>query len=238
MRIRFRLPLGRGLFFVSAFTFALIALLPLRLVLDSSGLGEQGFAAREANGSIWIGTTAEAQFGKVQLGDLRTSLDTLPLFAGRVRIEVAGLDGRSLKGAFTSSRHGFGVDDVTAELAMAGAAGPLPLASIDLADVDVRFEGGRCSHAEGRVKAALSGDISGIPLPALAGVARCEAGLLLLPLASQSGGERLQLRIGGNGRYTAELSVRPSQPGFAAGLTAAGFAPAGDAYALRLAGEL
>jgi general secretion pathway protein N len=238
MRWRFRLPLGRGLFFVAAFAFALLALLPLRLALDWFGLGDRGFAAREANGTVWIGTLAEAQFGKVALGDLGTSLDTLPLFVGQTRIGVVGQSGRRLNGALTSSRHGFGVDDVEAQLAVAGAFGPLPLATLDLDDVGARFEAGRCQHAEGRVKAALSGDIAGIPLPALAGVARCEAGLLLLPLASQSGGERLQLRVGGDGRYTAELSVRPSQQGFAAGLTAMGFAPVGDLYALRFAGEL
>ena len=238
MITRFRLPLGRGLFFLSAFAFALVALMPLRLALDWFGLGTRGFAAREATGSVWLGTVEEAQFGSVALGDLGTSLDTLPLLAGRARISVVGLGGRQLKGAFTSTRHGFGVDDLTAQLAMAGALAPLPIATLDTDDLSVRFEAGRCRQAEGRVRAALGGDIAGIPLPALAGAARCDAGLLFLPLASQAGTERLHLRIGGDGRYRAELSVRPSQPAVALGLAAAGFAPAGAAYVLRLSGEL
>ena len=49
--MRIRLPLGRSLFFVCAFLFALVALLPLRLALDWLGLDDKGFAAREARGS-------------------------------------------------------------------------------------------------------------------------------------------------------------------------------------------
>jgi hypothetical protein len=45
--MRVRLPLGRTLFFVCAFLFALIALFPLRLALDWLSLDERGFAARE-----------------------------------------------------------------------------------------------------------------------------------------------------------------------------------------------
>jgi general secretion pathway protein N len=234
---RFRLPLGRGLFFLCAFLFALVALLPLRLGLDWFGLGERGFAAREASGSIWLGTVEEAQFGKIGLGDLGTSLDTWPLLVGTARMNVEGLGGRRLKGAFTSTRHSVGVDDVTAQIAMAGALGVLPLASLDTDDVSVRFEGERCAQAEGRVRATLGGDFGGIPLPQLSGTARCEGGLLLLPLVSQAGSERLLLRIGADGRYQAELAVRPSQPAVAAALTAAGFAAAGGGYALRLSGS-
>jgi general secretion pathway protein N len=236
--IRVRLPIGRGLFFLSAFAFALIALLPLRLALERMELGEQGFAAREATGSVWLGTVSEAQMGKVALGDLGLSLETLPLFAGQARLTINGLGGRAFEGAFTSTRHGYGVDDLTAQLSLAGAFGPLPLATLDLTDVAVRFERGQCRSAEGRVRATLSGDIGGIPLPGLAGAARCEAGLLLLPLTSQPGTERLELRIGGDGRYRADLRVRPSQPGLGAALTAAGFAASGDGYALRLSGAL
>ena len=235
---RFRLPIGRGLFFLCAFLFALIALLPLRLALERMGLGERGFAAREATGTVWLGSVREAQLGKVALGDLGTSLETLPLFAGQARLTLRGLGGRRFEGAFASTRHGFGVDDLTAELPLAGAFGPLPLATLDTTDVAVRFEKGQCINAEGRVRAALGGDIAGIPLPGIAGVARCEAGLLLLPLTSQAGTERLELRIGGDGRYRADLRVRPSQPGLGAALTAAGFAASGDGYALRLSGTL
>ena len=44
--MRIRLPLGRSLFFLCAFLFALVALLPLRLALDWLGLDDKGFAAR------------------------------------------------------------------------------------------------------------------------------------------------------------------------------------------------
>jgi general secretion pathway protein N len=234
--MRVRLPLGRGLFFLCAFLFALIALLPLRLAFESLGLGKGGVAAREATGSVWLGTMREAQLGKMALGDLAVSLETLPLLAGRARVSAQGLGDAPFKGAFTSTRHGFGVDDLTAQLRMAGALGPLPLATLDTTDVSVHFADGLCRTAEGAVRAAPAGDIGGFPLPALSGTARCDGGVLLLALASQTGTETLQLRIAGDGRYRAELGVRPTQPGLGPALAAAGFAQAGQGYALRLAG--
>ncbi|HZG08369.1 MAG TPA: type II secretion system protein N [Allosphingosinicella sp.] len=234
--MRVRLPLGRGLFFVCAFLFALIALLPLRLALDPLGLGEHGVAAREATGSVWLGTMREAQLGRIALGDLAVGLETLPLLAGRARVSAQGLGDTPFKGAFNSTRHGFGVDDVTAQLRMAGTLGPLPLGVFDTTDLSVHFADGLCRTAEGRVRAAAAGDIGGFPLPGLSGTARCDGGVLLLALASDAGTETLQLRIGANGRYRAELGVRPSQPELAPALTAAGFVQAGGGYSLRLAG--
>ena len=60
----FRLPFGRGAFFVAAFAFALVALFPLRLAIRWLGLDERGLAAREAEGSVWLGALKEAQLGR------------------------------------------------------------------------------------------------------------------------------------------------------------------------------
>jgi general secretion pathway protein N len=237
--MRIRLPLGRGLFFLCAFLFALIALLPLRVALDWFGLGERGLSAREANGSVWFGAVEEARMGEIELGDLGTRLRTLPLLLGQARLEVKSTGGgETLEGAVTSSRHGFGVEDVSARLRLAGTIGPLPIASIDTSDVSVRFADGLCENAEGRVKASLSGDIGGMALPALSGNARCNGGALLLPLVSQSGMESLQLSLHENGSYRVELLVRPAVEGLQEALIGAGFQPGGNGYVLRLSGEL
>jgi general secretion pathway protein N len=237
--MRIRLPLGRGLFFLCAFLFALVALLPLRLALDWFGLPDHGLTARDAHGSVWLGTLDEARVGPVELGDLGAGLRTLPLIVGRARLDVRALgDEDRFEGGLTSTRHGFGIDDVSAKLRLAGGAGALPLATLDTTDVSVRFADGLCRSAEGRVTAGLAGEVGGIRLPPLAGNARCEGGALLLPLASQSGLEMLQFRLYEGGRYRVDLTVRPAVEGAEDALRAAGFVPAAAGYVLRIPGEL
>jgi general secretion pathway protein N len=237
--MRIRLPLGRALFFVVAFLFALVALLPLRLALDWLALDDRGFAAREARGSIWLGALSEAQFGSVALGDLQARLRTLPLLVGRARVDLerAGEE-RPLQGSATISRTRFGIDDVTGMVDVGAALAPLPIASVDLGDVTAHFADGLCATAEGMVKATVAGDVAGMSLPAgLSGNARCDQGALLLPLASQSGMEALNLRLWEDGRYQIELAVKPVDDGMRDRLVAAGFMLAPGGYALRLSGE-
>lgn len=193
---RVRLPVGRGLFFAAAFLFALVALVPLRLGIDWLGLDRKGLAAREASGSVWLGALSEARFGPVVVGDVGARLRTLPLLLGRARVDVGRSDeARPLEGGVTVTRHGFGIDDVTARLELEG----LPVAALDLADLSVRFSGGLCRSAEGRVKAEVAG-------AALAGQARCDGGALRLPLTS-SGGASLDLSLTEDGRYRGTLTA-------------------------------
>lgn len=236
--MRFRLPLGRRLFFACAFLFALAALLPMRLALDWFALGERGFAAREANGSIWFGALREAQFGTVALGDLEARLRTLPLLVGRARVDLERRDeANRFQGSVTVSRHGFGVDDMTARLDIGSALAPLPIAALDLADVSARFADGLCSSAEGLVTASLAGDVGGLSLPGgLSGNARCDEGALLLPLVSQTGMEALNIRLFDDGRYGVELVVRPGDDMMRDRLIAAGFALTTGGYALSAEG--
>lgn len=236
--MRIRLPLGRGLFFLSAFLFALVALLPLRLAIDWFGLADHGLTAREAQGSVWLGALDEARVGAIELGDLGTGLRTLPLLVGRARLDVEGGDeGNRIEGGLTSTRHGFGIDDVTARLRLAGGAGPLPLATLDTNDVSVRFADGLCRSAEGRVTASLAGEIAGMRLPPLAGNARCDGGALLLPLSGRSG-EAFHFRLYEGGRYRVDVTVRPAIEGADDALRSAGFVPSDAGYVLRIAGEL
>lgn len=243
--MRIRLPLGRTLFFVCAFLLALIALIPMRLGLDWLDFGERGFAAREAEGSIWNGALSEAQLAAASLGDLRAGLGFFPLVLGRARIDLArdagdGAAGEAdmFEGAISVSRRSFGFDDMRAHLLTADVFAPLPLRSIDLDDVSARFEDGLCVAGEGLVRAEMSGDIGGIPLPAtLSGNARCDGGALLLPLLSQSGMEQINLRLDGGGEYALELVMNPSDDAARLRLAASGFAPTGQGYALTVQGS-
>lgn len=243
--MRFRLPLGRGLFFLCAFLLALIALIPLRIALGWLDVDANGVAAREADGSVWNGALTEAQFGAAALGDLRAGLDMLPLLLGRARISVSrdagdGAGGEDvLEGAVSVSRRSFGIDDLRARLRTAEAFAPLPLRTVDLDNVTAHFDNGLCVSAEGMVRAELGGDIGGIPLPAnLSGNARCEEGALLLPLVSQSGMEQVKLRLGAGGAYTLELVVNPGDEALRARLPASGFVEGASGYVLTIQGTL
>jgi general secretion pathway protein N len=237
--MRIRLNMKRGVFFLAALAFALVALLPLRLVVGWYGLEGRGLAAREATGSLWLGALKEAQFGAVPLGDLRARLNILPLLLGRARLSLSrdGADG-GFDGAVTVSRHGFGIDDFNGQLRTGAMFAPVPIASLDLADVSAHFDGGLCSDAEGEVRAALTGEMAGLLLPSgLRGTARCAEGALLIPLASQTGMEQLNLLVRADGRWRIDLSVRPTDPAAAAPLTAAGFVPSGGALVRRIEGS-
>lgn len=145
---------------------------------------------------------------------------------------------RALHGAIGVSRHSVGLDDMTATLAAGTVFAPVPVSAINLDDVSVRFKDGTCQRAEGRVRATLNGDLAGIALTqGLSGTAKCESGALLLPLASQSGTERVALRLWATGRFRAELVVQPADPAAVPKLVLSGFQPGANGYTLAIEGR-
>ena len=216
---RFRLRTGPAAMFGAVFVVALILLLPLRLVLGWFDLDATRVAARDVTGSVWFGGVREAQVGQIALGDLRARLSPLALAVGRARIELTGQATgdaagarRTLDGAVSVSRHAVGIDDMTAHVPTGNVFAPLPVTGLDLDGVSVRYRDGNCDKADGRVKAVLGGDVGGIALgQGLSGNARCDAGALLLPLASQAGTEHVDLRLWQTGRFVAQLTVRPNR---------------------------
>jgi general secretion pathway protein N len=206
--MRIRLRWWRQIFFVCALLFSLAALLPLRFALGWLGYADKGLAAREATGSVWLGALTEARFGTVALGDVATKLRFMPLLIGRARLDVQQADD-GLRGGVTVSRHGFGIDDATGTIE-AEALADLPPPTLDLADLSVRFADGMCIHAEGLVKARFAGELVGVSLTAgFSGEARCDGPAVLLPLVSQSGGDRLDVRLFADGRYRIDAALRP-----------------------------
>ena len=206
--MRFRPRWWRELFFAGALLFSLVALLPLRVALGWLGFESRGLTAREAEGSVWLGALADARFGEVPIGDVATRLRALPLLVGRARLDLAEED-EGLRVGLTMSRHGFGVDDARGMLTGPALAG-LPPPALDLADVSVRFGDGLCASAEGLVKARFAGDLGGVALAAgFSGEARCDGPALLLPLRSQSGAERLDIRLFADGRFRIDAALRP-----------------------------
>jgi general secretion pathway protein N len=235
--MRIRLPLKRTVFFLTVFAFSVIALIPLRVAV--AWFGGEGLAAREAEGSIWLGMLKEAQLGPVPLGDVRARLNILPLLLGRARLSLSrdAPDGH-FEGAVSVSRHGFGLDDMTGQFRTGTLFAPVPMSALDLDDVSVHFDNGQCESAAGRVRATVSGDVAGISLPgSLAGDARCAEGALLLPLAGQAGVGQLNLSIRADGRYRIDLVVRQADAIMAPRLTAAGFQPSSDGFSRRIEGH-
>lgn len=238
--MRFRLPLRRTVFFLSALVLALIILLPLRVAAGWFDTGGKGLAAREVEGSLWMGRLREAQFGPVLLGDVDARLNVLPLFLGRARLSLHrdASAGGALDGAILVTRHRFGIEDMTGQFRTGNLFGAIPIAALDLTDVSVNFEDERCESAEGQVRATLSGDVTGLGLPtSLGGGVRCQNGAAMLPLAGQSGAEQLNISIEGNGRWHAEVVLRPTDPVMIQRLTAAGFVPGAGGFVRRIDGS-
>jgi general secretion pathway protein N len=237
---RIRLRTGPAALFGAMLVVALIVFLPMRLVLGLAGLGEEGLSARRVGGTIWGASLTEARFGEMALGDLDARLSPWPLLIGQARIVLTSRGGgdRPLDGALTLSRHGFGIDDMTARIATGRMFAPLPVATLDLDAVTIHIRDGQCDAAEGRVRATLTGDFAGVALPpVVAGSPRCEGGAVLLPLTSQAGSESIALRIQPAGTYRAELTMTPADPLFAQKLEAAGFVAQGGAYRLSVEGR-
>lgn len=240
-----RLATGRWALFGAMLAAALIAFLPLRLVLGAAGLGDAGLTARRVDGSLWGGSLVEADAAGLRLGDLSARLAPLDLFAGRARVDLASRsDGHgddaahAFHGAFAAGRHALAADHITATLPAAGLFQPLPVTALDLDDVTVRFRDGLCDHAEGRVRATMAGEVAGLPLAGqMAGPARCDDGRLLLPLASASGSERIELRLSDDGRYTAALTLAAPDPAIAQKLAGFGFQEGAGGWRLSVEGR-
>jgi len=224
-------PLARRLLvFAAMLVVALIATIPLRVGV--SGFAEGRFAAREAEGSLWSGTIRDAQFGTLRFGDGEVGLAPLPLLLGRTQLSLGN-------GSVSASRTDTGIHDLDLRLDTAAALAPLPIASLELAGATIRFDRGICREAEGTVRARTGQMPGGYAFPAtFAGAVRCENGRLLLALASQGGMETVQIRLAGDGRYAALVTVRPSDEASQRLLAAAGFRPTQAGYALRYAGTL
>ncbi len=234
-----RMPFGRVAFFVAAFFFSLVALIPLGLAIHWLGLDARGLAAREAEGSVWLGALREAQLGPAPIGDVSARLNSLPLFLGRARVSLARVDEtQPFEGAVTISRHGFGFDDATGQLRLGALLAPLPINAIQFEGVSIGFASGLCSRAEGRVRAMASGDVGGMSLSSgLGGNASCAGDAALLPLVGQSGMEQLNIRLFADGRYRVELLVRSQDAALGQRLVAAGFTAGNGGFARVVEGR-
>jgi general secretion pathway protein N len=222
--------------FIAVMILALLALCPIGAGIALSGLGQSGLSAREGRGTIWSGSLIDAHIGPVPLGDVEVGLRPLALLTRRTELGIVGTSG---SGRLIAAPAGIGIGNVTAKLSLGSAFSPLPLDILDLNEVSIRFVGNKCNAADGRVRATFTGNVAGIDLTSgLSGTARCDGDELLLPLISQSAAQRLTLRISGDGRWRALLSVNTNDPAITAKLVTAGFQLVAGGYIMRLSGSL
>ncbi len=210
---------------------ALIALFPMRIAMEWIGLDRAGFTAREARGSIWNATLSEAQFGGAALGDVDASLSPLPLLVGRARVNLSNPSG--LSGRVTVAPRSVAADIDQAMLEGFPALGALDIGALRLSGVAVKFVDGQCVEARGNVSAVLTLPWAQGAIPPLDARIRCDAGALLLPLASPGGAERLEMRLHGDRRVQARAAVSRVPTMLVPLLGAAGFRVAGDTLAIE-----
>lgn len=223
------------------FAFGFLLFMPMRIAIGLAGLDRLGVAAREVRGTLWSGRIDQLMLGATSLGSVRAALSPVSLLVGRARFDVWRRNGAAddLSGALTVGFGRIGMDDVSGAIPLGRTFAPLPVASFVLEDVTGYFSGDRCGHAEGRVRAQMAGQFPGLNLAqGLSGVATCDGDALLLPLVSQSGLEKVNLRIWRSGRYVADMRVETADPSLADALGRAGFADVGGARLLKIEGTL
>lgn len=229
----------RRLISIAAIMFALAAIIfmPLRMIV-----GGEGVVARRVEGIIWDGSIRDLRIGRVALGDVNARLLFPPLFLGRAKILLSRGDAQfapGLSGSVTMRIGGFSIDEMRATLPVANLFVPLPVENVELQDLSVRFVSGRCGEASGSVRMTVTGGISGLDLAnGLLGKPRCDRGQLLVPLLSQSAMERVDIRISGDGTYTATIFLEGDRSDQSAALGLAGFRAVSGGYRMVRKGRL
>lgn len=222
--------------------FALIVTFPLSVAFGLAGLDRMGVSARSLRGPVWWGGAEDLRIGDIQIGTVDVLLDPFKLLIGAVRLDVVRQHGRGddIRGGLTIGMGSRSLDDITGAIPLAAALAPLPISRIEFEDVSVRFSSGQCTNAEGRVRMRVPAILPGINLAnGLVGEARCDGQALLMPLASQSGQERIEARFFSDGRYEATMRIRATDPALSGALLSNGFRSTGNGeQMLRVTGRL
>ncbi|MCP3040798.1 type II secretion system protein N [Xanthomonas euvesicatoria pv. allii] len=217
-----------ALLLVSMVGVALLAFVPLRLVLPREGLP---FSVLDVEGPIWAGTLRQVQWQGIAFGDVAVRPRLWPLMRGerQVQLQSTQLHLRLVDGAQRGIRNARG------QLLVRQPGG---VALIDLAlqlqQVDLLFDATGCVQAHGRVSlqvlASGAGELPGLPPLRLSGQPACvdhTAVLTLLPDTALPAGVQAeaQLQLWPDGRWQLQSRVDPAQDAvLGVGLQLLGFA--------------
>ena len=198
-----------------AFVAVAVALIPLRFVLQFVDLSASRLDPGFASGSIWSGRLEGASWQGADLGDFRVSLSPVDLLGGAVRFRFTS-PGVVREGAWLSTADGGRLERLKGLLPLDRLIAGAPTgAFISFLDGSVVAAGAGCSEASGRI---LVDGLSDVGLSAMEGAVRCEAGRLVVALASQDGA-RLDLAFD---MATAAVTGRSADPAILAVLQGLG----------------
>ncbi|MCC8915488.1 type II secretion system protein N [Xanthomonas euvesicatoria] len=217
-----------ALLLVSMVGVALLAFVPLRLVLPREGLP---LSVLDVEGPIWAGTLRQVQWQGIAFGDVAVRPRLWPLVRGerQVQLQSTQLHLLLVDGAQRGIRNAQG------QLLVRQPGG---VALIDLAlqlqQVDLLFDATGCVQAHGRVSLQLlasgAGELPGLPPLRLSGQPTCvdhTAVLTLLPDTALPAGVQAeaQLQLWPDGRWQLQSRVDPAQDAvLGVGLQLLGFA--------------
>lgn len=219
---------------------SLIALFPLRMVMSFAGFDQMGLSARQVAGSVWYGRIGQLNLRDAPLGSYDVSLQPLPLLLGRIGFQIVRLegDGGVLSGTLSGgSRRG--ISDASGRLSTAQLFQSMPVEALDLDDVTILFDDGRCAEASGTVRAQLAPELVSLTgVASLSGVLACKDGKVAVSMAVAGNQVSLQLALGGDGKYQGEVRLGELAVGDAATQALSRFGSNGAGQALRFDGQL
>ncbi|WP_164115707.1 type II secretion system protein N [Sphingorhabdus sp. Alg239-R122] len=231
----------RALIILAALLICLLIFIPMRIVLGMSDLEERGMSAKAVEGSIWSGRLRELHIGKLPLGDVSARLRAPPLLTGKTEIVINGKQSASspaLHAVIGGNDDVLIARNVTADIATRGIFAPVPVSNIQLENVNAEMRDGKCVEASGTVRVNVQQSLLGMNLSrGLSGKIACRYGALYVPLAGQSGLERLDLTIKEGGRYEAVFKVEGSPADMTGILGRLGFTPKGKTMVLTTKGQ-
>lgn len=221
----------------------MLVMLPLRIAFAWSGLADRGVSARSIDGTVWNGRIEDMRIGRLELGNLDARLAPLPLLSGEIALALSRPAEEAplapLSFVLRRSSRGVAIDDANGEIDGRPLFGALPVRTLGLDEVHVKMVDGRCTGASGTMRVALEQNLFGFILRhGLIGQLRCDGTDLLIPLRGQTGLERLDIRIAGDGRYSAEFSLEGLSQAVRLSLAAIGFTRTGEAMRMRVEGRL
>ncbi|CEE16997.1 type II secretion system protein N [Xanthomonas citri pv. citri] len=226
-----------ALILVSMAGVALLAFVPLRLVLPREGLP---FSVLDVEGPIWAGTLRQVQWQGIVFGDVAVRPQVWPLLRGerRVQLQSTQLQLLLVDGAQRGMRNAQGQLLVR----QPGGVALIDLA-VQLQQVDLLFDATGYVQAHGRVSLQLlasgAGALPGLPPLRLSGQPACvdhTAVLTLLPDTALPAGvqAKAQLQLWPDGRWQLQSRVDPAQDAvLGVGLQLLGFAATPERGFLR-----
>jgi hypothetical protein len=214
-----------ALVFVVLLALSLLATLPLRLALAGTAI-----TARSVSGSLWHGQMTAAAWRGFAIGDADLGLSPLALLTGVRRV---GFTTPTLSGRVALAGPDVSLAALTGTAAPGRIAG-VPVTNVRFTEFGAVFNSGRCQSAGGSLSVDIGGGLAGNG--SFTGTPRCDGDRLLLPLQAESA--RLDLRVAGDGRYAATVSIDNVDAAARPGLLATGFQPTPTGLALSLQGQL